>query len=411
MAKRKYSRLILTLAAVVFVGAALGFAFWPRPVFVDLGEVRIARMTETIDADGRTRVREAFVVSTPVDGRLLRVEVEPGDPVTRDATVVARMRPANPAVLDVRTREQALAALGAAEAALHVAQANLEEALANRELVASELERNERLAERGAISQAALDRARSAARSADARLATARAAIDQREAELKSAQAQLIGVDDRGLFEAMEGDISDEMPIRAPADGVILRVMHRNETTLAAGSPILEIGDVRNDLEVFIELTSKDAVQVTQGDPVIIENWGGSPALAGLVTRISPFAETRVTALGVEEQRVQVIVELSTPPERRPGLGHGYAVDTRIVVRAVEEAVVVPSSALFRDGDDWAVFVAADGRARLRTVEIVGDNGQIADLVSGLEVGEAVVLYPPADLADGDAIAQREVGG
>ena len=411
MARKKYSRPLLIAAAVILVAAALAYAFWPRPMMVDMGEVTRGEMIQTIEEQGRTRVQEAFVVSTPIDGRLLRVEVEPGDPVEGKATVVARMRPANPSALDVRTREQATAAVEAAQAALHVAEANLQAAIADADLAQSDLDRTKRLAESGTVSTAALDRAQGAARAAAARLETARAAIEQRKAELTSTQAQLIGFDDRGLLEALESQLGDEMPVYAPADGTILRVIHQDETTLAAGSPILELGDTREDLEVVVELISSDAVKVKRDDPVIIENWGGEGPLAGLVTRIEPFARTKVSALGVEEQRVTVVVRLSTPPERRAGLGHGYAVSARIVVWQESDALKVPSSALFRDGGDWSVFVVEGGIAILRAVQIGRDNGREASVEAGLQVGERVVLYPPSGLTDGMRVIPRVIDG
>ncbi len=408
MARKKLSRPVLIVAALGLVGAGLGLAFWPRAVLVDIGTVERGELTLTIDEEGRTRVREAFLVSTPVNGRLLRVEVHPGDPVDR-RTVVARMRPANPTALDARTREQATAAAEAAKAALRASQAQLDEARADAELARSDLERTLRLAESGTVSQAALDRARGATRASEARIGTAEAAVQQREAELHSAQAQLIGFDDRGLLDALEAQLGDEIPIYAPASGVILRVLREDETTLPAGTPILEIGDIGEDLEVVVELISSDAVKVSPGDPVIIENWGGEGALSGTVSRISPFGETRVSALGVEEQRVTVVVALSTPPERRGGLGHGYSVEARIVIWQAEDALLVPSPALLRSGGAWAVFRVEDRTARLQAVGIDVDNGRVAGVLSGLAEGDRVVLYPPDTLEDGMAVEQRVI--
>lgn len=409
MARKTLSRTVLIASTLAVVVAGLIYAFWPRPTMVDIGEVTRGEMMLTIDEEGRTRVRDSFVVSTPIDGRLLRVEVEPGDPVQKGATVVARMRPANPAALDVRTREQATAAVNAAEASLRVAEADYEAAQADTDLARSELTRTERLARSGTVSTAALDRAQGAARAAEARLNTARAAIQQRKAELQSAQAQLIGFDDRGLLDALESQLGDEMPIYAPADGVILRVIHEDETTLAAGSPILEIGDIREDLEIVVELISSDAVKVGRGDPIIVENWGGDDPMAGIVTRIEPSAKTKVSALGVEEQRVTVVGGLATPPDRRPGLGHGYSVGVRIVIWQEDDVLKVPSSALFRAGDSNAVFVVEDGTSLMRDVQIGANNGREVEILDGLEHGERVVLYPPSDLADRTRVMQRVI--
>ncbi len=406
---RKRSRLVLTLAAGLLVAAALAAAFWPRPLMVDLGEVTRGPMQVTIDEEGRTRVAEAYVVSTPVAGRLLRVEVDPGDAVERGETVVARMLPSNPAALDVRTREQATAAVQAAEAALRVARADLNAAMAQRDYAETELGRAEQLAARGIASEAALDRARQGFRVAQSATETAQAEISMRQAGLANARAQLIGFDDRGLAAAIGDARGDEIPLRAPADGRILRVMQQSETTLPAGAPIMEIGDVGGALEVVVELISSDAVRVSVGDPVVIEDWGGPVALAGEVRRVDPFGVTKFSALGVEEQRVPVTVALTSPPEDRPTLGHGYRVEARIVVWRADDAVRVPSSALFRDGDGRAAFTESDGVARAVPVRVGHDDGTVAEVLDGLDPGDRVVLYPSPAVADGARVSERAV--
>lgn len=409
MARKKLSRSVLITIAACLVCAALAFAFWPRATMVDLGQVSRGAMRLTVDEQGRTRVRDAYVISTPIDGRLLRVQVEPGDPVQQGVTVVAQMLPANPAALDIRTRGQALAAVEAAEAALHVAEANHEAARADADLAQSDLDRTSRLAGSGIASPAALERAQSAARAAQAQLATAAAAIEQQSAQVRSARAVLIGFDDPDFYDD-ENDHTDQARIiHAPIDGVVLQVIHQDETTLSVGSPILVVGNVERDLEVVVELISSDAINVQNGDPVEIVNWGGEGALTGKVIRVEPYGETKVSALGVEEQRVTAVIQLSSPPQDRIGLGHGFAVEAQIVVWSAEDALRVPSSALFREGADWAVFVANDGTAQLRRVTIGFDNGQEAEVKEGLAEGDLIVLYPPADLTGGTAITQRVV--
>ncbi|MFX0546523.1 efflux RND transporter periplasmic adaptor subunit [Roseovarius sp. S1116L3] len=410
MAKaKKRSRLILTSIVILLIGGALTAAFWPRPTMVDLGRVTQGPMMVTIDEEGHTRVAEAYVVSTPVAGRLQRVQVDPGDPVVRGETVVAHMLPTNPAALDVRTREQALAAVQAAEAALRVSRADLNAAIANRDLAKTESSRSEQLAVRQIVSQAALDRARQNLRVSDAAVETAEAAIAMREAELANARAQLIGFDDQGLVAAIGNTRSDDIPLYAPANGRILRVMQQSETTLPAGTPIMEIGDIEGELEVVVDLISSDAVQVEVGDRVIIEDWGGTPSLEGEVRRIDPFGITEYSALGVEEQRVPVTVALIGPPEDRRALGHGYRVEARIVVWKDEDALMVPASALFRTGKDWSVFVAEGSTAALRTVRIGRNNGIVADVLEGLEPADLVILYPSAAITDGAPITQRTI--
>ncbi len=407
---RKKSRFFLTIGAVLLVAGALGAAFWPKPMLVDFGEVSRKALRITIDDEGRTRVRDAYVVSTPVAGQLQRVSVRPGDPVVRGETIVAHMRPTNPAALDVRTREQARAAVTAAEAALRVARADLNAALANRDLAGTELERTRQLVERGISSDAALDRARQAARVAQASVDTAEAAIAMREADIVNAQAQLIGFDDQQLARMVNANASDDIPLYAPADGTILRVIQESETTLPAGAPVMEIGNITSDLEIVVDLLSTDAVQVSPGDPVIITDWGGPNDLNGRVTRVDPFGITRFSALGVEEQRVNTVIDFTSPPEDYAGLGHGFRVETRIVVWEQDDTLVVPASALFRSGSEWAVFVANDGVARLRKVRIGAGNGLAAQVLDGLSEGDRVILYPASGLSDGMKVRQRVIG-
>ncbi len=409
--KKRYSRSILTVAASLAVAGILLAALWPRPMLVDLATVKRGDMIVTINEEGRTRVKEPYVVSSPVAGELQRVTVLPGDRVVGGETIVARMSPANPSALDVRTREQAIAAVSAAEAALRVARADLNAALATDVFAQSELERTQKLVDKGIASKVAMERSEQAAKIAKANLDTVQAAISMREAELANARAQLIGFDDAGLAQALEDNErpSYSIPMRAPIDGTILKVIHKSETTLPAGEPILEIGDIEGDLEVMAELLSSDAVQVSEGNRVIITNWGGPGDLRGSVSRIDPYGYTKYSALGVEEQRVETTIQFDGPSEDRGTLGHGYRIEVQIVVWAQEDVVIVPSAALFRQGQNWAVFANAGGRAVLREVEIGRNNGIEAQVLSGLEPGETVVQFPSANLTNGARIAERKL--
>lgn len=407
--RRKRSRLILTVLAAAAIGGVLTFAFRTQPMLVDIGTVQTGPLMTTIDEVGRTQVRNPYVVSTPVAGRLQRVEVRPGDVVTRGETVVALMLPTNPAALDVRTREQARAAVNAAEAALRVSQADLNAATASAELSASELERTRQLAALDIVSDAALDHAQQTARVSEAAVDTAVAAIAMRQADLANAHAQLIGFDDSGLATALGGASPDDIPLYAPADGRILQVFQQSETTLTAGAPIMEIGNIDSDLEVVVDLLSTDAVAIRPGDAVLIEDWGGEGVLEGSVLRVDPFGVTRFSALGVEEQRVPTTIAFTSPPEARQGLGHGYRVEARIVTWRQDDALVVPSAALFRDGQDWQVFVIVEGIATRQPVTIGHNNGVGAEVLSGLKPGEQVVLYPGSALTPGTAVAQRRI--
>jgi HlyD family secretion protein len=408
--KRRRSRIYLTFGAALVVAAALTAAFWPRPVLVDMAAVTVAPMAVTIDEEGRTRVREPYVVSSPVAGELQRVTLEPGDRVEAGA-LVAEMRPSRPAALDIRTREQAKAATDAAQAALRVAQADLKAAEASRDYADSELDRIRKLVDRGIVSRAALEKAQQEARVADAHAETLTAMITMRRAEVDNALAQMISFDDLGLAVAVgtTGAATPAIPVRSPIAGTVLKVLHQSETSLPSGEPILEIGDIEDDLEVVAELLSPDAVKVERGHRVIIANWGGAGDLDGTVLRIDPYGYTKVSALGVEEQRVGTVIGFTGPLEGRAGLGHGYRVEVRIVVWEQPDALTVPSGALFRDGGGWAVFAVRDGRAALQPVGIGRNNGTQAELLSGLDAGDRVILFPSASLHDGSRVAQRQV--
>lgn len=406
---KKISRSFLTFGVVALLAVAFAYAFWPRPILVDIGEVTRGPMIVTIDEEARTRVHDAYVVSTPVAGRLLRVEVHPGDRVVRHETVVAQMLPTNPSALDVRTREQANAAVLAAEAALRVARADMNKALADKDLTDLDLDRAVQLASTGTVSEAALDRAKRTARAASATLDTTEAAISMREAEVANVRARLIGFDDQGLAAAIGGDRprGNEIPLYAPTDGRILRVLQTSETTLPVGTPIMEIGNTDSGLEIVVELLSTDAVKVAVGNRVIIDKWGGDHLLEGVVERIDPWGFTKYSALGVEEQRVIAVIEFTSPADNRENLGHGFRVEVRIVIWEDEIALVIPSSALFREHEDWAVFVIENGKTKLQEVEIGKNNGILAEIKSGLNLGSSVVLYPSSGLADADLVAQR----
>lgn len=403
----------MTLGAGALLAAMLGYAFAPRPIVVDMGEAKRAPMVVTIDEEAKTRVRDAYVVSAPIAGRLLRLDVEPGDAVEGGETAIARMLPLNPSALDIRTREQAKASVQVAEAAVRVARADLNKAMADQELADQDLERSRTLRKSGTVSQAALEQAQRETRATGASLDMAKAAISMREADLANARARLIsfGEGASGVVGASAG--AEAIPLTAPVSGRILQVMQKSETTLAAGTPILEIGDIANDLEIVAELLSTDAVRVTPGNRVFVENWGGRAPLSGVVERVEPWGFTKYSALGVEEQRVKAIIRFTDPLEQRDSLGHGFRVETRIVIWEAEDALTLPSSALFRQGagaaGGWAVFTVEDGRARLTPVEVGRNNGVQAQILSGTEAGAEIVLYPGPGLTDGASVERREL--
>lgn len=405
MLEVKKSRTWMIRGAIALLVVMMAYAFWPRPTMVDLGVVENAHLVVTVNEEAKTRVRNAYVVSAPVAGRLLRVEVEPGDPVEGSSSVVARMLPINPTALDARAKEQARANVSAAEAALRVSRADLNKAAADKDLVDLDYQRAKTLRENGTVAQAALDRAERAHRAAKAAYETARAAIAMREADLANAKAFFISATSPTSTAAD----SDVIEITAPVSGRVLRLMQESETTMQAGTPILEVGDTASDLEIVAELLSTDAVSVSVGDRVIIRNWGGPNPLAGVVERIEPWGFTKYSALGVEEQRVNAIIRFTSQSAERAALGHGFRVEAQIVTWEAQSALAVPASALFRQDEGWAVFVNDSGTARLIPIEVGHNTGTLAEVLSGLSGGEQVVLYPGPQMVDGLSIARREV--
>ena len=408
---KKNSRTHIMIAIGIVLLLGLTYAFWPQPLRVDIGEATLAPMVMTIDEEAKTRVHDAYIVSAPIAGRLLRVDVEAGEKVVSGETVIANLLPAPPAALDARSREQAEASVEAAMAALRLARSQLNAALADQDLAEAQFNRYQELAPLAAT-QERVDQATREVRAANAAVDTAKSAISVREAELARARAQLISFSETPpLGQMPEGDIDadylDAIPLTAPISGQILRIIQKSEMTLQAGTPILEIGDVSNDLEIVAELLSIDAVQVNAGQRVIIDNWGGAHTLEGVVQRVEPWGFTKFSALGVEEQRVNAIIQFTNPLGERDGLGHGFRVETRIVVWEDKNALTVPSAALFRDDGDWAVFTITNGRAKLTSVKVARNNGVSAAIESGLVAGQKLVLYPGPGINDGTRIAQR----
>jgi HlyD family secretion protein len=405
---QKKSRNWIILGIAVLLAGALLYAFWPKPLGVDMGKAMRGPMHQAIQEEARTRVRDAYMVSSPIAGRLLRVAVEPGDAVVGDVSVVAQMLPSNASPLDLRDREQARSLVLVSQAALRVAEAQLSKAVADKELADLDVQRMRKLHAHNMVAQAMLDNAEGAAKAATAAWNMAKASVSVREAEVSSANARLISFEQAPLPEGADKLPSDVIGLTSPVSGSVLRVLQKSATTLNAGEAIVEVGDTSNDLEVIAELLSTDAVQVSVGDRVFIDNWGGPKPLAGVVERIEPAGFTKFSALGVEEQRVNVIIRFSEPAAQRPSLGHGYRVEVQIVVWEDDNALNVPSSALFRQDGQWAVFTVEDGRAHLQPVEAGRNNGQRAQLISDLPEGTAVVLYPGPELQDGARVEQRK---
>jgi HlyD family secretion protein len=366
------------IGAAVALGAFFVWTLWPRPQVVDLAVIDRGEVVREITDEGRTRIHEVFVIAAPVGGELQRIEFEPGDQVTRNQ-VVATIMPADPVLLDARVGAEARAGVGAARSALAAAEADAELSRRTQERVAT-------LAAKNIASRAALDAANADLRAARARASAARS-------ELQRAQATIVatGARARGRVE-----------VRSPSPGRVLRLLQESETIVPAGAALIEVGDPR-DMEIVAEFLSQDAIALHAGARAWIDNWGGVTPIPGRISRIEPRAHTKVSALGVEEQRVNVIVRLEDPASA-PRLGHQFRVDVRAVASEQADVVRVPTDALVRDGDGWAVYRFERGRARLAPVTL-GDGGERYRVVrEGLDAGDRVVIFPGDTLKDGDRV-------
>ena len=389
-------RVVFWAGASVLLAALLAYAFWPKAVLVDVGQVTRGELVVDVRAEGRTRVRDLYVITAPLAGHLQRIGNRTGEAV-RKGDVVAVLDPSESALLDPRTRAEAKAALAAATAALNLAQAQLTEAEAVKVDAARDAERTRVLFERQVVSRSAIDKAAMNLDAASARVAAARAAKAVAEADRSGARMRL---DPPGAA----GRASGLRAIRAPASGTILRVHVQSETMVAAGTAILEIADPEN-LEVVAEFLSGDAAQFRPGAEVQLTGWGGQ-TLAGRVRTVEPSGFLKISALGVEEQRVNVVIDLAEAPADHV-LGDGFRVDAAVTTWASPDVLQVPVSALFRAQGDWSVFRINGRRAQLTRVEIGHQNQGQAEIVAGLSAGDDVVLYPDRSLSDNQPVRRR----
>jgi HlyD family secretion protein len=386
--------LLLTLAAL-----AILWAFLPRPVPVETAKVSRGPLRVTVDEEGKTRLRDRFVVSAPVAGYVRRVDLEVGDPVKR-GQVVAEIEPMRAEGLDPRARAAAQARVSAAEAALRAAEERVREAAAADEYASARLERNRLLADAGLTPKDTLEQVASEAKRASATTRSAEEAADAARHDLEGAKAALTRAGASG------GRRADQVMVRSPATGNVLAVRRESEGVVPAGTPLLEVGDPAR-LEVEVDVLSADAVRIRPGTPVRFERWGGDVPLEGKVRVVEPVGFTKVSALGVEEQRVLVLVNITSPRDAWKGIGDGYRLEASFVLWEEKEVLQVPAGALFRTGDRFAVYVVEKGRAKARIVEIGRRNGLAAQLLSGLAEGETVILHPGDTVAEGKKVRSR----
>ena len=397
----KVKTLIVGGLALAGLGALVYWGFRPDPVPVDLAEITKGEMTITVNADGKTRIREVYEVSSPITGRTERSPVAVGDRVVGGKTVVAVVRPVTSELLDARSRSQAEAAVAEAEAALQVAISQVHQATEELAYAKSQYDRTAALVQRGVSTLTALEDATQLRDIKEATLQSAISSQSMAEGALARAQAVLIPPNAEGNTNG-----SCCITLHAPSDGVVLSIADISERPVVMGAPLLTIGQPDN-LEIVADLLSADAVRVAAGSRAIVERWGGDTPLEAILRQIEPSARSKVSALGIEEQRVDVVFDLLSPPSARAGLGDGFAVFLRIVEWRGQNETQVPLSALFRSNGDWYAFRVQDGVAQRVKLTIGRRNSETAQVLSGLKPGDRVITHPSDRVQDGVEIVDR----
>jgi HlyD family secretion protein len=388
----------IRIAVVVVVLAAVGYwAFKPAPVAADFGVVERGRLEVTVEEEGRTRVRDRYVVSAPLPGRMRRIELEPGDAVVAGKSVLARFEPSDPALLDVRTRSELEARARAAESALGGARADRDRIESELAFARAELKRFRALVDERVLAPRELESAERQVQSLERARQSADFGVSTAQHQLELARASL---------SQTRGGRTSVIPLYSPVNGIVLRRIQESEAVVPTGQPLLEIGNL-NDLEIVSDLLSSAAVRVKPGDVAMIEQWGGEGSLRGRVQRIEPSGFTKISALGVEEQRVNVIVDFDEPREKWQSVGDGYRVELRIIVWQKDDVLKVPTSSLFRHEGKWAVYKVENGVAVRQLVEIGQRSGLEAEVLSGVDAGQRIIVYPSDSIADGIKVQAR----
>ncbi len=375
------------LIAMLIVGV---LAFLPQPIDVETAAALRGDLQVTVQEDGKTRIREKYIISAPVAGRLLRIGLDAGDEINEQNRLVAVIMPAEPEMLDARSKAQAKARVDQAQASLARAKANAQRIRHRFEQSQKEYERAKRLVQ--SISQNEFDFARAEFRAVAEEVRTADFDVDIANYELEMAGAALM------RFSNQEAGV-EPFEVFSPVHGRVLRVFQESSTVLEVGKPLVEIGDPEN-IEIEIDVLSTDAVKIEAGAALTVEHWGGGDPLKGIVRVVEPAAFTKISSLGVEEQRVNVIADFDETPERLKSLGDGYRVEARITVDELSNVLLIPNSALFRYQRTWHVFRVINGRAFIQPVEIGLQNEEQTQVLNGLDVDDRVILYPSDKVSD-----------
>ncbi|MBK8091049.1 MAG: HlyD family efflux transporter periplasmic adaptor subunit [Verrucomicrobiaceae bacterium] len=395
---RKMLIMLLIAGGIGFLASALR----PRPIQVETALVQDGPLTVFVSEEGRTRIRNRHIVAAPVAGSMQRVTLKPGDTVQAGKTILTRIQPAQPALLDDRTRATATAQVASADAARKRAQEALEASRTTHKFAQSNWDRVQRTTEKGTLSDTDRDEFHRLAEISQREVRAAEFALQAAESDHTQAQAALLQFTTHDPHPPI-------LEIKAPVSGVVLRVQQESATIITPGTAILEIGDP-TDLEVEAEILTRDAVGILPGATVSIEQWGGPEPLPGRVRRIEPAAFTKVSALGVEEQRVLVLSDFSPPHQTTATqpLGDRYRVEVRVAVWSTPRTLLVPSGALFREGSQWKTFILAADKAQSIIVEAGRSDGRHTQVLSGLQSGDRVLMHPPDSVKHGSAVVPRE---
>lgn len=395
---RHLLRRSLSWFGVLGLVALIGWGLWPKPILIETGVVARSPLTVRVSEEGKTRVRNRYVVAAPVAGTMRRVPLKPGDPVEAGVTVLTTIEPGDSPLLDPRARTQAQAVVAMHEASRRKAIASLEAVKTALKMSESDRDRMRAVRQVGTISGSERERMESEALIKAAEVRAMEFALQVMDYELVQARA---------VLERPDGVPSNNrVEVKSPVSGRVLKVMQESETMVAPGAAILEIGDP-TDIEIEAEMLSRDAVAIKPGDDVAIEQWGGEAPLKARVRRVEPAAFTKISALGVEEQRVMVLSDLVGAPDTFKTLGDRYRVEVRVAVWHCPDVLVVPSGALFREGNKWKTFVFQNNEARLTPVEAGHSDGHLTEVISGLERGDKVLLHPPDNVKDGKGVTER----
>jgi HlyD family secretion protein len=395
----KKHRWIIIFGIVIAVILLIVYGFLPKPASVDTAKVKRGTFSVAVEEEGKTRVKERFVLSAPVSGYMRRITLDAGDAVKK-GQVVAELEPLRSAVLDPRSKAEAEAAVSAAEAALKAAEERQRSAAAEAAYAASSLDRLLKLFKEGYVSQDKIDQTQQEAKRTEAVRLSAEADVKVARFELDKARSVL-------RYSAAEGAFGNGIVrVSSPVDGRVLKLRRESEGAVSTGEPLIDIGDP-SALEVAVEVLSDSAVSISAGTPVTFERWGQAAPLEGIVRVVEPEGFTKISSLGVEEQRVLVIADFTSPREEWMRLGDAYRVEARFITWQGKDVLQAPASALFRRDSDWAIFVVKEGRAHERRIKVGHQNGLESEILSGLQEGEEVILYPDESIKDGTRVKRR----